>query len=138
GRRSTRRRRPRRTCPRRRRSRSARPARSTRRSAPPWRRLQAAADVGCSPVFPSPFRPRSAAVWQERQTTAVNRPEMSTSTAIERFLAAPMLAESTRRAYASDLRGFERWLEGRGVAIDEVDVRVLVDYASELGRARNG
>jgi site-specific recombinase XerD len=73
--------------------------------------------------------------------TADNRgnwPEMSTSTAIDRFLAAPMLAESTRRAYASDLRVFERWLEGRQVAIDDVDVRVLVDYAAELGRARNG
>ena len=49
-----------------------------------------------------------------------------------------MLAESTRRAYGSDLRSFEAWLEERGVAIDDVDVRVLVAYAAELGRARNG
>ena len=63
---------------------------------------------------------------------------MTTSTAIDRFLASPALAESTRRAYASDLRGFAGWLEGRGLAVDDVDVRVLVDYASELGRARNG
>ena len=62
---------------------------------------------------------------------------MTTSTAIERFLAAPALAESTRRAYASDLRGFERWLTEHGLTVDEVDVRVLVDYAAELGRARN-
>ena len=63
---------------------------------------------------------------------------MTTSTAIDRFLASPALAESTRRAYASDLRGFADWLERRGLAVDDVDVRVLVDYASELGRARNG
>ena len=63
---------------------------------------------------------------------------MTTSTAIDRFLAAPALAESTRRAYASDLRGFEDWLDRRGLGVDDVDVRVLVDYASELGRARNG
>ena len=63
---------------------------------------------------------------------------MNTSTAIDRFLASPALAESTRRAYASDLRGFADWLELRGHAVDDVDVRVLVDYASELGRARNG
>ncbi len=63
---------------------------------------------------------------------------MTTSTAIDRFLASPALAESTRRAYASDLRGFADWLEPRGLVVDDVDVRVLVDYASELGRARNG
>jgi site-specific recombinase XerD len=67
-----------------------------------------------------------------------NSPKMITSTAIDRFLASPALAESTRRAYASDLRGFADWLDGRGLAVDDVDVRVLVDYASELGRARNG
>ena len=67
-----------------------------------------------------------------------NSPEVTTSTAIDRFLASPALAESTRRAYASDLRGFESWLEQRGLAVDDVEVRVLVDYASELGRARNG
>ena len=63
---------------------------------------------------------------------------MRTSTAIDRFLASPGLAESTRRAYASDLRGFEDWLDRRALGVDDVDVRVLVDYASELGRARNG
>ena len=30
------------------------------------------------------------------------------------------------------------WLEQRGTAVEEIDVRALVDYASELGRARNG
>jgi site-specific recombinase XerD len=63
---------------------------------------------------------------------------METATAIDRFLASPALAESTRRAYASDLRGFGGWLAQRGTSVEEVDVRVLVEYASELGRARNG
>ena len=63
---------------------------------------------------------------------------MDTATAIDRFLASPALAESTRRAYASDLRGFEDWLARRGTDVEEIDVRVLVEYASELGRARNG
>ena len=63
---------------------------------------------------------------------------MVTEAAIDRFLASPSLAESTRRAYAADLRRFGDWLEQRGTAVDEIDVRALVDYASELGRARNG
>ena len=70
--------------------------------------------------------------------TRRNSPKVTTSTAIERFLASPALVESTRRAYASDLRGFERWLAGRNLGVEDVDVRVLVDYAAELGRARNG
>jgi len=63
---------------------------------------------------------------------------VTTDAAIERFLDSPALAESTRRAYASDLRGFGAWLGHRGLGVDDVDVRILVDYASELGRARNG
>ena len=63
---------------------------------------------------------------------------MKTDAAIDRFLASPALAESTRRAYAADLRRFGGWLDQRGTTIDEIDVRVLVEYASELGRARNG
>jgi site-specific recombinase XerD len=63
---------------------------------------------------------------------------MVTEAAIDRFLASPSLAESTRRAYAADLRRFGDWLEQRGTAVEEIDVRTLVDYASELGRARNG
>jgi site-specific recombinase XerD len=63
---------------------------------------------------------------------------MTTEAAIDRFLASPSLAESTRRAYAADLRRFGGWLEERGTNVEEIDVRVLVDYASELGRARNG
>jgi site-specific recombinase XerD len=63
---------------------------------------------------------------------------MTTEAAIDRFLASPSLADSTRRAYAADLRRFGDWLDQRGTAVEEIDVRVLVDYASELGRARNG
>jgi len=63
---------------------------------------------------------------------------MVTEAAIDRFLESPSHAESTRRAYAADLRRFGDWLEQRGTTVEEIDVRVLVDYASELGRSRNG
>ena len=63
---------------------------------------------------------------------------MVTEAAIDRFLASPSLADSTRRAYAADLRRFGDWLDQRGISVEEIDVRALVDYASELGRARNG
>jgi site-specific recombinase XerD len=56
--------------------------------------------------------------------------------AVERFLASPKLSDSTRRAYRVDVEEFARWLRGRGVTVDAVDVRVLAEYASELGRAR--
>ena len=42
---------------------------------------------------------------------------MTTEAAIDRFLASPSLAESTRRAYAADLRRFGDWLERRGTAV---------------------
>jgi site-specific recombinase XerD len=63
---------------------------------------------------------------------------MDTDAAVERFLASPSLADSTRRAYGVDLRRFAAWLARRGQSVDDVDVRVLVEYAGELGRARNG
>jgi site-specific recombinase XerD len=63
---------------------------------------------------------------------------MATAAAIDRFLASPSLSDATRRAYGSDLAGFADWLEQRGLDVEDVDVRVLVDYAAELGRARNG
>jgi site-specific recombinase XerD len=63
---------------------------------------------------------------------------MDTDAAVARFLASPALAEATRRAYGVDLRQFAAWLARRGLSVDDVDVRVLVEYASELGRARNG
>ena len=61
---------------------------------------------------------------------------MDADAALERFLAAPAHAEETRRAYRSDLERFVAWLAERGTPLDDVDVRVLTEYATELGRAR--
>ena len=63
---------------------------------------------------------------------------MTTAAAIERFLASPGLADSTRRSYRFDLRDFSAWLADRDTEVEEVDVRILADYAAELGRARRG
>jgi len=59
-------------------------------------------------------------------------------TAIERFLDDPGLSESTRRAYATDLSDFARWLGHEGRALEDVDVAVLAAYTAELGRGRRG
>jgi site-specific recombinase XerD len=56
--------------------------------------------------------------------------------AIERFLQSPALSDGTRRSYRRDVDEFGRWLGERGVRLEEVDIRVLTEYASELGRAR--
>ncbi len=56
--------------------------------------------------------------------------------AIERYLASAGLSDSTRRAYAADLRDFVRWF-GDG-DIEGIDVRTLSDYTAALGRARPG
>ena len=61
---------------------------------------------------------------------------METATAVDRFLSSPKLADSTRRSYAADLRHFADWLDARGAAVDEVDVRVLADYVTGLDRSR--
>ena len=53
-----------------------------------------------------------------------------------RFLESPALSEGTRRAYGVDVREFCRWLDDRGIALDDVDVRTLVDYVAELGSGR--
>jgi site-specific recombinase XerD len=63
---------------------------------------------------------------------------METRVAIDRFLASPSLSESTRKAYRTDLRSFADWLEHEGTGITDVNVRVLAEYAAELGRARHG
>jgi site-specific recombinase XerD len=55
---------------------------------------------------------------------------------IERFLAGPSLSDATRKAYRSDLEQFGAWLERRGLALEDVEVRVLTEYAAELGRRR--
>jgi site-specific recombinase XerD len=54
--------------------------------------------------------------------------------AIDRFLEHGGLSDATRRAYASDLRSFAAWLEVRELAFDDVDVRVLADWVTDLGR----
>ncbi len=56
--------------------------------------------------------------------------------AIERFLASAGLADSTRRAYASDLRDFAGWY-GNG-QLERIDTRLLAEYTADLGRARPG
>jgi site-specific recombinase XerD len=63
---------------------------------------------------------------------------VDTETAIDRFLSSPSLSESTRRAYAADLRDFSRWLAGERIPLEQIDVRVLAAYTTELGRARRG
>ncbi len=60
------------------------------------------------------------------------------SGAIDRFLASPALAESTRRAYASDLADLDGWLTRTGRKLADVDVNALAEYAAELGRGRRG
>jgi integrase/recombinase XerD len=61
---------------------------------------------------------------------------MQAQRAIERFLASPGLGESTRRAYRGDVEEFGRWLEQRQTPVEAVDVRVLTEYVTDLGRAR--
>jgi site-specific recombinase XerD len=61
---------------------------------------------------------------------------VDTAQVIERFLRSPGLGESTRRAYRGDVEEFGRWLSRRGLRVRDVDVRVLTDYASDLGSAR--
>jgi len=54
--------------------------------------------------------------------------------AIERFLSAAGIADSTRRAYRADLYEFARWY-GNG-PVEEIDVRRLSAWLAELGRPR--
>jgi site-specific recombinase XerD len=60
---------------------------------------------------------------------------VDTGAAIDRYLSSPALSESTRRAYAADLRELHDWLDARSLGVEDVDVRVLVDFAADLGRA---
>ena len=55
---------------------------------------------------------------------------------IERFLASPSLSDGTRRAYRVDLEQFASWLGARGLSLADVDLRVLSEYAADLGRRR--
>ena len=63
---------------------------------------------------------------------------MDAHTAAARFLDSPTLSEGTRRAYGYDVNEFCHWLSRRKTKLDDVDVRVLVDYVSHLGAARPG
>jgi len=63
---------------------------------------------------------------------------VDTAVAVDRFLSSPALSEATRRAYRADLRDFSRWLGEQGLDLDDLDVRLLAAYTSELGRARRG
>jgi site-specific recombinase XerD len=61
---------------------------------------------------------------------------VDTSRAIDRYLSSPSLGEGTRRSYRHDLEEFGSWLSTRGIDVQDVDVRALTDYVTELGRAR--
>jgi site-specific recombinase XerD len=63
---------------------------------------------------------------------------METQAAIDRFLASPALSDSTRRAYGVDVAEFGAWLRARKASVEDVDARLLADYAAELGAARRG
>jgi site-specific recombinase XerD len=63
-------------------------------------------------------------------------PRVDTDAAIARFLASPSLADTTRQAYAVDVREFGAWLARGGIRLEDVDVRALSEYTAELGRAR--
>ena len=61
---------------------------------------------------------------------------MRVDPAIERFLLAAGVSDATRRAYAADLREFAAWYGDRPV--EEIDVRVLGEWVTQLGRGRRG
>jgi integrase/recombinase XerC/integrase/recombinase XerD len=63
---------------------------------------------------------------------------VQTRRAIERFLSGPALADSTRRAYRADLDEFARWLDRRGLSLEDFDARAFAAYAAELGADRPG
>ena len=61
---------------------------------------------------------------------------MDTGSATDRFLEHGGLAPATQRAYASDLRAFAAYLDRRGLALGDVDARILSDWVGELGAGR--
>jgi site-specific recombinase XerD len=63
---------------------------------------------------------------------------VDTKREIERFLSSQSLADSTRRAYRTDLEEFASWLRRRGLELDQVDGRAFAEYVAELGAARPG
>jgi site-specific recombinase XerD len=65
-------------------------------------------------------------------------PAVDTNSALERFLASPALAESTRRAYRIDLEEFSAWLRKRALDLESFDAQAFAEYAAELGADRPG
>lgn len=63
---------------------------------------------------------------------------LPTHEAVDRFLASPALAATTRRSYGADVREFADWLEGEGLELADVNQRVLAAYLAHLGRERPG
>ena len=63
---------------------------------------------------------------------------MDSRASIRRFLDSPGLSDATRRAYRVDIEEFTSWLHSRGTDLDQVDVAVLAEYATELGSSRSG
>jgi site-specific recombinase XerD len=61
---------------------------------------------------------------------------VDTGRAIDRFLDSPALGDGTRRSYRYDLEEFGAWLTQRELRLDDVDIRVMTEYAAELGKAR--
>jgi site-specific recombinase XerD len=62
---------------------------------------------------------------------------VTVESAIRRFLERAGVSDATRRAYGSDLGEFARWF-GPDSPLEDVDLRVLADWVTELGRARAG
>src|SRR3954468_18854785 len=61
---------------------------------------------------------------------------MNAQDAAVKFLDSPAFAETTRRAYRTDVDEFCGWLGDRD--LESVDVRVLVEYVGYLGASRGG
>ena len=72
------------------------------------------------------------------RTPGVELTIVDAHTAAARFLDSPSLSDGTRRAYGYDVNEFCTWLDRRGSKMNDVDIRVLVDYAAHLGAARPG
>jgi site-specific recombinase XerD len=61
---------------------------------------------------------------------------MNAQAAAAKFLDSPSLAETTKRAYRTDVDEFCTWLGDR--ELESVDVRTLVDFVAYLGSTRGG
>jgi integrase/recombinase XerC len=73
-----------------------------------------------------------------RPAGGVELGHVNAQAAADRFLASPALSDGTRRAYRTDVNEFCDWLERRGTALGDVDVRALADYVAWLGGGRHG